>query len=52
LLEAARLATSAYNFQEWWFRNPETRKRLAIAANRQRFISYDVLNELVYWLEN
>ncbi len=42
LLEAARLAPSACNFQEWRFvvvRNPETRKRLAIAANRQMFIS-------------
>ena len=42
LLEAARLAPSACNFQEWRFavvRNPETRKRLALAANRQRFIS-------------
>ena len=41
LLEAARLAPSACNFQEWRFvvvRNPETRKRLAIAANRQMFI--------------
>jgi nitroreductase len=42
LLEAARLAPSACNFQEWRFvvvRNPETRKRLAMAANRQMFIS-------------
>jgi len=39
-LEAARLAPSACNFQEWRFvvvRNPETRKRLAIAANKQMF---------------
>ena len=42
LLEAARLAPSACNFQEWRFvvvRNSETRKRLAMAANRQMFIS-------------
>jgi nitroreductase len=42
LLEAARLAPSACNFQEWRFvvvRNAETRKRLAIAANRQMFVS-------------
>jgi len=41
LLEAVRLAPSACNFQEWRFvvvSNPETRKRLAIAANRQMFI--------------
>ena len=41
VLEAARLAPSASNFQEWRFvvvRNVETRKRLAIAANRQMFI--------------
>ena len=41
LLEAVRLAPSASNFQEWRFvvvRNAETRKRLAIAANRQMFI--------------
>jgi len=41
LLEAARLAPSACNFQEWRFvvvRNPETRKRLAIAANKQMYI--------------
>lgn len=51
LLEAAWLAPSASNRHEWRFlvvRNPETRKRLAIAANRQMFISYDVLNELEY----
>ena len=54
LLEAARLAPSACNFQEWRFvvvRNPETRKRLAIGAIRQMFISYDVLNKLGNWLE-
>ena len=42
LLEAARLAPSACNFQEWRFvviRNAETRKRLAMAANRQMFIN-------------
>jgi nitroreductase len=42
LFEAARLAPSASNRQEWRFvvvRNSETRKRLAIAANRQMFIS-------------
>ncbi len=41
LLEAARLAPSASNRQEWRFvvvRNQETRKRLAIAANRQMFV--------------
>jgi nitroreductase len=41
LLEAARLAPSACNFQEWRFvvvRNPETRKRLATTANSQMFI--------------
>ena len=41
LFEAARLAPSARNRQEWRFvvvRNPETRKRLAIAANRQMFV--------------
>jgi len=41
LLEAARLVPSTRNFQEWRFvavRNAETRKRLAIAANRQMFI--------------
>jgi nitroreductase len=42
LLEGTRLAPSASNRQEWRFvvvRNPETRKQLAIAANRQMFIS-------------
>lgn len=41
LLEAARLAPSASNRQEWRFvvvRNPETRKRLARAATRQAFV--------------
>jgi nitroreductase len=45
LLEAALLAPSTCNFQEWRFvvvRNAETRKRLAIVANRRMFISYDV----------
>ena len=44
LFEAARLAPSARNRQEWRFvvvRNPETRKRLAIAANRQMFRGWD-----------
>lgn len=41
LLEAARLAPSAKNFQEWRFvvvRDPETRRKLAAAARGQRFI--------------
>jgi len=41
LLEAARLAPSASNQQEWRFvvvRNPETRKRLARAASGQKFV--------------
>lgn len=41
LLEAGRLAPSASNRQEWRFvvvRNPETRKKLAIAANGQMFV--------------
>lgn len=41
LLEAARLAPSASNRQEWRFvvvRNPETRKRLARAASGQKFV--------------
>jgi nitroreductase len=41
LLEATRLAPSASNQQEWRFvvvRDPETRKRLAHAANGQEFV--------------
>lgn len=41
LLEAARLAPSAGNRQEWRFvivRNPEMRKQLAQAARRQKFV--------------
>jgi len=41
LLEAARLAPSASNRQEWRFvvvRNPETRKRLARVASGQKFV--------------
>ena len=41
ILEAARLAPSACNFQEWRFvvvRDSDTRRRLAIAANRQMFV--------------
>ena len=41
LLEAARLAPSASNRQEWRFvvvRDPANRKRLAKAANAQKFI--------------
>ena len=41
LLEATRLAPSASNRQEWRFvvaRDPDTRKRLARAANGQRFV--------------
>jgi nitroreductase len=41
LLEAARLAPSASNRQEWRFvvvRDPETRKRLVDAAHGQRFV--------------
>ena len=41
LLEAARLAPSASNRQEWRFvmvRDPETRKRLVDAADGQRFV--------------
>jgi nitroreductase len=40
-LEAARLAPSASNRQEWRFvvvRNPETRQRLVRAANWQEFV--------------
>ncbi len=42
LLEAARLAPSANNSQEWRFvvvRDPETRKALADAASRQDFVA-------------
>lgn len=42
LLEAARLAPSAKNFQEWRFvvvRDPETRRRLAVAARGQKFVA-------------
>jgi nitroreductase len=41
LLEAARLAPSASNRQEWRFivvRDPETRKQLVSAAHGQRFV--------------
>jgi len=41
VLEAGRLAPSASNRQEWRFvivRDPETRKKLAEAANRQTFV--------------
>ncbi len=41
LLEAARLAPSASNRQEWRFvvvRNPEMRKRLARVASGQKFV--------------
>ena len=52
LLEAARLAPSACNFQEWRFvvvRNPETRKRLANGANRQMFRGWDKISSLLYF---
>ena len=42
ILEAARLAPSASNRQEWRFvvvQNQETRKRLAGAANNQSFVA-------------
>ena len=42
ILEAARLAPSAKNFQEWRFvvvRDPETRLRLAVAARDQKFVA-------------
>jgi len=42
ILEAARLAPSAKNFQEWRFvvvRDPETRQRLAKAARGQKFVA-------------
>lgn len=41
VLEAGRLAPSAANRQEWRFllvRDPETRKRIAMAAGRQKFV--------------
>ena len=41
LLSAARLAPSASNRQEWRFvvvRDPETRKKLAVAAKNQTFV--------------
>ena len=41
VLEAGRLAPSAANRQEWRFlvvRDPETRKRVAMAAGRQKFV--------------
>ena len=41
VLEAARLAPSASNRQEWRYivvRNPETRSKLAEAANGQKFV--------------
>ncbi|MFP3958530.1 MAG: nitroreductase family protein [Spirochaetaceae bacterium] len=42
VLEAARLAPSAKNLQEWRFvvtRDPEARRRLAEAASGQRFVA-------------
>jgi len=42
ILEAARLAPSARNLQEWRFvivRDPETRKKLAVAAKNQVFVA-------------
>jgi nitroreductase len=41
VLEAARLAPSAKNFQEWRFvvvQDAETRKKLMVAANNQSFV--------------
>lgn len=41
VLEAGRLAPSAANRQEWRFlivRDPETRRRIAMAAGRQTFV--------------
>lgn len=41
VLEAARVAPSAKNFQEWRFivvRDPETREKLVPAANNQAFV--------------
>ena len=51
LLEAGRLAPSACNFQEWRFvvvRNAETRKRLAMAANRQMFRGWDNISSPLF----
>jgi nitroreductase len=42
VLDAARYAPSANNFQEWRFvavHNPETRKKIAAAACRQNFVA-------------
>jgi nitroreductase len=42
LLEAARHAPSANNFQEWRFvvvRNPVTRNKISAAACRQKFVA-------------
>ncbi len=42
ILEAARLAPSAKNFQEWRFvavRDPETRRQLSVAARGQTFVA-------------
>ncbi|MFH1037545.1 MAG: nitroreductase family protein [PVC group bacterium] len=42
LLESARLAPSAKNFQEWRFvvvRDPETRRKLAMAAGGQSYVA-------------
>jgi len=41
ILEAARLAPSARNFQDWRFvivKKPETKSKLAQAANNQKFL--------------
>ena len=41
ILEAARLAPSARNLQEWRFvvvKDPETRKKLMVAAKSQAFV--------------
>jgi nitroreductase len=41
VIEAGRLAPSARNLQEWRFilvKNPETRRKLAFAANGQMFV--------------
>jgi len=42
VLEAARMAPSACNLQEWRFvvvRSAETRQKLMVAASRQRFVA-------------
>lgn len=42
IIEAARLAPSARNMQEWRFvfvRDPEIRKQMQVAANNQPFVS-------------